>query len=46
MTKGQIPNYSIDRLKGEDQASQDLMAARFGEYLSTRNFLFQPHRAS
>jgi AraC family transcriptional activator of pobA len=46
MTKGQIPNYSIDRLKGEDQASQDLMAARFGEYLSTRNFLFQPHRHS
>jgi AraC-like DNA-binding protein/mannose-6-phosphate isomerase-like protein (cupin superfamily) len=46
MTKAQIPNYSIDRLKDEDQSSPNLMAARFGEYLSTRNYLFQPHRHS
>jgi len=46
MAKGQIPNYSIDRVKGEDHSSQDLMATRFGEYLSTRDYLFRPHRHS
>ena len=46
MAKGQIPNYSMDRVKGEDHTAQDLMATRFGEYLTTRNYLFQPHRHS
>ena len=46
MEKGPIPNYSMDRVKGEDHTPQDLMATRFGEYLTTRNYLFQPHRHS
>lgn len=41
-----IPNYSIDRIRGEDPAPEDLMAMRFGEYLSTRNYLFHAHRHS
>ncbi|HEY4063435.1 MAG TPA: helix-turn-helix domain-containing protein [Puia sp.] len=46
MAEGQIPNYSIDRIKGEDHTPQELIATRFGEYLHTRNYLFQPHRHS
>jgi len=46
MPKGQIPNYSIERVKGEDHAPHDLVATRFGEYLTTRDYLFQPHRHS
>jgi AraC family transcriptional regulator, transcriptional activator of pobA len=46
MLKSQIPNYSIDRVKGDDPAANDLMATRFGEYLSTRDYLLQPHRHS
>src|SRR3982751_2927759 len=33
--KKQIPNYSIDTVRGEGQAPEDLMAAPFGEYLRT-----------
>jgi len=44
--KKQIPNYSIDTIRGEGRAPEDLIAAPFGEYLRTRNYLFEPHRHS
>ena len=42
----QIPNYTIDKVKGAGHSPEDLMVMRFGEYLATREYLFQPHRHS
>ncbi|MHA4808680.1 AraC family ligand binding domain-containing protein [Flavitalea flava] len=43
-SKRQLPNYSIERIRGEAPIPEEIIAMRFGEYLSTRNYLFHAHR--
>lgn len=42
----QIPNYSIERIRGADHTPEDLIAMRFSDYLASRGYLFQAHRHS
>ncbi len=43
MAKDKLPVYSICTIKGNDNSPEEFMVSRFGEYLSKRGYLFQPH---
>ncbi|MBO9561736.1 MAG: helix-turn-helix domain-containing protein [Niastella sp.] len=46
MAKKQIPHYSIKTIRGNDRNPDEIIAYRFNQYLTTREYLLQPHRHS